>query len=172
MSPTTYSSCNYEGTYCKLIRKSRTLHILLSLKQRLYFEGTCHWTSNEKRWPRSGYFFGRWLNNYLVFEKIRSKSLDFAGYSIPWPCMASIRLPGSVKLLFHLLKSNKLIQQIFIAQILGVTHNHKLCYFESFDGASIREIVASETDPVHSVDVSMDGSYIVTGGADRQVKVN
>lgn len=56
-------------------------------------------------------------------------------------------------------------------QLLGVSHNHKLCYFESFDGASIREIQASESDPIHSVDVSVDGLYIVTGGGDRQVKV-
>jgi WD40 repeat protein len=56
-------------------------------------------------------------------------------------------------------------------QVLGVTHNHKLCYFESFDGASIREIMASESDPIHSVDVSNDGLYIVTGGGDRTVKV-
>jgi len=56
-------------------------------------------------------------------------------------------------------------------QVLGVTHNHKLCYFESFDGASIREVMASETDPIHSVDVSKDGLYIVTGGGDRQVKL-
>lgn len=56
-------------------------------------------------------------------------------------------------------------------KVLGVTHNHKLCYFESFDGASIREVMASETDPIHSVDVSPCGLYIVTGGGDRQVKV-
>jgi len=56
-------------------------------------------------------------------------------------------------------------------QVLGVTHNHKLCWFEAFDGASIREIMASDTDPIHSVDVSSDGLYIVTGGGDRQVKL-
>jgi len=56
-------------------------------------------------------------------------------------------------------------------QILGVTHNHKLGYFEAFDGSSVREIMASETDPIHSVDVSSCGLYIVTGGADRQVKL-
>ena len=60
----------------------------------------------------------------------------------------------------------------FIAfQIVGVTHNHKLGYYETFDGSTIREIMASESDPVLSVDVSPDGCYIVTGGADRQVKV-
>jgi WD40 repeat protein len=58
-----------------------------------------------------------------------------------------------------------------LSKVVGVTHNHKLCYFESFDGASIRELPASESDPIHSVDVSLDGLYIVTGGADRQVKV-
>jgi len=78
-------------------------------------------------------------------------------------------------------------------KIVGVTHNHKLGYFETYDGSSIREVLASETDAVHSVDVSCDGNpiliseidcakelirwllsglYIVTAGADRQVKVS
>lgn len=52
-----------------------------------------------------------------------------------------------------------------------MTHNHKLGYFETYDGSSIREVMASESDPVHSCDVSNDGLYIVTAGADRQVKV-
>lgn len=56
-------------------------------------------------------------------------------------------------------------------QLLAVSHNHKLCYFEAFDGSTIREVVASETDPVQAVDVSPCGLYVVTGGQDRLVKL-
>lgn len=56
-------------------------------------------------------------------------------------------------------------------QVLSVTHNRKLCFFEAFDGSTVREIFASETDPVQAVDVSPCGLYVVTGSQDRTVKL-
>lgn len=50
-------------------------------------------------------------------------------------------------------------------------HPPQLSYWDAYDGQAIRIIDGSESAPLHSVAVDAAGSCIVTGGADKLVRV-
>ena len=45
----------------------------------------------------------------------------------------------------------------------------KIGYWETYDGSQIRELEGSQTDSINGMDIN--GSYFVTGGGDKLVKV-
>ena len=57
-------------------------------------------------------------------------------------------------------------------QVVTTGTDRKIGFWETFDGSLIRELDGSLTDSVNAVDVSEDGVYIVSGGADKLVKVS
>jgi len=57
-------------------------------------------------------------------------------------------------------------------QIISTGTDRKIGFWETFDGALIRELDGSLTDSVNAVDVSDDGVYIVNGGSDKIIKVS
>ncbi|KAG8223307.1 hypothetical protein J437_LFUL001181 [Ladona fulva] len=56
-------------------------------------------------------------------------------------------------------------------QILTSGNDHKISYWETFDGSLIREIEASASAPVNNIDITNDGKHIVSGSNDLLVKV-
>ena len=56
-------------------------------------------------------------------------------------------------------------------QVVTTGTNRKIGFWETFDGSLIRELDGSLTNSVNAIDVSEDGVYIVSGGADKLVKV-
>lgn len=44
-------------------------------------------------------------------------------------------------------------------------------YWETFDGALIREIEGSRSAAMNTLDISSDGTYVASGGNDQYVKV-
>merc|ERR1711988_121998 len=56
------------------------------------------------------------------------------------------------------------------SQILTCGSNHKISYWDAFDGQAIRVIDGSE-DEMTSLDVDTDGENFVSGSADKLVKV-
>jgi len=56
-------------------------------------------------------------------------------------------------------------------QVVTTGTNRKIGFWETFDGSLIRELDGSLTNSVNALDVSEDGVYIVSGGADKLVKV-
>ena len=57
------------------------------------------------------------------------------------------------------------------SQLLTSGTDRKVAYWEAFDGSLIREIEASQTDAINSLDITKDGAFFVIGGSDRLVKV-
>lgn len=57
-------------------------------------------------------------------------------------------------------------------QIITGDSDRKIAYWEVFDGTLIREIEASKSTGVNTLDISPDGELIVSGGNDEMVKVN
>lgn len=49
--------------------------------------------------------------------------------------------------------------------------DRKVAYWESFDGAQIRELEASKSGTVNGLDVDANGNLFVTGCSDKLVKV-
>ena len=47
----------------------------------------------------------------------------------------------------------------------------KIAYWETFDGSQIRELEGSKSGSIEGLDISSDGAYLVTGGADKLIKV-
>ncbi len=58
-----------------------------------------------------------------------------------------------------------------ILTALDPCHLPQLSYWDAYDGKAIRIIDGSESAPLHSVAVDAAGSCIVTGGADKLVRV-
>ncbi|XP_046394132.1 cilia- and flagella-associated protein 52 [Ischnura elegans] len=56
-------------------------------------------------------------------------------------------------------------------QILTTGTDHKISYWETFDGSLIRELEGSLSAPVNSIDITKDGKYLVTASNDLLVKV-
>lgn len=44
-------------------------------------------------------------------------------------------------------------------------------YWEVYDGTLIRELEASQSDSINSLDITRDGKFFVIGGSDKLVKV-
>ncbi|XP_028413168.1 cilia- and flagella-associated protein 52-like [Dendronephthya gigantea] len=56
-------------------------------------------------------------------------------------------------------------------QILTAGTDRKIAYWETFDGSQIRELEGSKSGSIEGLDISSDGTYLVTGGADKLIKV-
>ncbi|KAJ1509697.1 Cilia- and flagella-associated protein 52 [Coelomomyces lativittatus] len=57
------------------------------------------------------------------------------------------------------------------SQLLTSGTDRKVAYWEAYDGSLIREIEASHSDAINTLDISSDGSYFVIGGSDKILKV-
>ncbi len=57
------------------------------------------------------------------------------------------------------------------SQIVTSGTDRKVAYWEAFDGSLIRELEASQSDTINSLDISTDGKFFVIGGSDKIVKV-
>lgn len=57
------------------------------------------------------------------------------------------------------------------SQILTVGSDKKVTYFEALECSKIRELEGSKQGDINSVDISPDGLFYVTGGADKILKV-
>ncbi len=57
------------------------------------------------------------------------------------------------------------------SQLLTCGTDRKVGYWEVFDGSLIRELEASQSESVNSLDISKDGKYFVIGGSDKMVKL-
>ena len=56
--------------------------------------------------------------------------------------------------------------------ILTSGSDHKIGYWEVQNGAALRELEGSKTGSINAMDISADGTYYITGGEDRLVKVD
>jgi WD40 repeat protein len=56
-------------------------------------------------------------------------------------------------------------------QIVTTGTDHKISFWETFDGSMIRELEGALSGAVNCIDVSPDGAYFVSGGSDKIVKV-
>ena len=56
--------------------------------------------------------------------------------------------------------------------ILTSGSDHKIGYWEVQDGSALRELEGSKTGSINAMDISSDGTYYITGGEDRLVKVD
>jgi len=56
-------------------------------------------------------------------------------------------------------------------QLVTTGTDHKLGFWETFDGSMIRELDGSLSGSVNSIDISKDGVYLVSGGTDKIVKL-
>ncbi|XP_046854980.1 cilia- and flagella-associated protein 52-like [Xenia sp. Carnegie-2017] len=56
-------------------------------------------------------------------------------------------------------------------QIITAGTDRKIAYWETFDGSQIRELEGSKSGSIEGLDISSDGIYLVTGGADKLIKV-
>jgi len=75
----------------------------------------------------------------------------------------------------HMLRVNTLFKYVSYHplehQVVTTGTDRKIGFWETFDGSLIRELDGSLTDSVNAIDVSDDGVYVVSGGADHIVKV-
>lgn len=55
--------------------------------------------------------------------------------------------------------------------ILTGGSDRKIAYWESFDGAQIRELEASKSGTINGLDIDAAGQLFVTGSSDKLVKV-
>ncbi|KAF6201741.1 hypothetical protein GE061_004136 [Apolygus lucorum] len=56
-------------------------------------------------------------------------------------------------------------------QLLTTGTNRQIGYWETFDGALIREIEGSRSAALNALDISSDGVYVASGGNDQYVKL-
>ena len=56
-------------------------------------------------------------------------------------------------------------------QIITTGTDRKVGYWESYDGSMIRELEGSLSGSVNTMDISTDGTYFVSGGDDKLIKV-
>ena len=57
-------------------------------------------------------------------------------------------------------------------QIITTGTDRKVGYWESYDGSMIRELEGSLSGSVNTMDISTDGTYFVSGGDDKLIKVS
>ncbi len=55
--------------------------------------------------------------------------------------------------------------------ILTGGSDRKIAYWESFDGAKIRELEASKSGTINGLDIDLNGEFFVTGSSDKKVKL-
>ena len=56
-------------------------------------------------------------------------------------------------------------------QILTTGTDRKIGYWETFDASMIRELDGSMSGSVNALDISSGGTYFVSGGDDKLIKV-
>lgn len=56
-------------------------------------------------------------------------------------------------------------------QVLTTGTDRKVGYWETYDGSMIRELDGSLSGSVNAIDISTDGTYFVSGGDDKLIKV-
>jgi WD40 repeat protein len=56
-------------------------------------------------------------------------------------------------------------------QVVTAGTDHKIGYWEVYDGSMIREIEGSTSNWLNAIDITRDGEHFVTGGNDQRVKV-
>jgi hypothetical protein len=56
-------------------------------------------------------------------------------------------------------------------QVITGGTDRKIGYWDTYDGGQIRELDGSKTGSIDGMDITNCGSYFVTGGSDRVVKV-
>ena len=57
-------------------------------------------------------------------------------------------------------------------QVITGGTDRKIGYWDTFDGSQIRELDGSKTGSIDGMDITECGSYFVTGGSDKVVKVH
>lgn len=57
------------------------------------------------------------------------------------------------------------------SQLVTTGTDRKITYWDAFDGQAIRIVDGSDSAEINSIDISADGAAIVSGGADKDVKV-
>ncbi|KAJ9454568.1 Cilia- and flagella-associated protein 52 [Diplonema papillatum] len=57
------------------------------------------------------------------------------------------------------------------SQILTTGSDKKVTYWDAFDCSAIRELEGSKVGEINTLDISPDGRYFVTGGADKVLKL-
>ena len=57
-------------------------------------------------------------------------------------------------------------------QLLTSGTDRKVAYWDAMEGALIRELLASRSGSVNGLATTTDGSYFVTGGDDKLIKVH
>lgn len=57
-------------------------------------------------------------------------------------------------------------------QFITTGSDHKISYYETYDGSLIREIDGAKTGSINCLDISQNGKYVVSGGQDRLIRVS
>jgi len=57
------------------------------------------------------------------------------------------------------------------SQLVTLGTDRKISYWDAYDGQEIRVLDGSDTDALNSVDISQDGQVVVSGAADKLVKL-
>jgi cilia- and flagella-associated protein 52 len=57
-------------------------------------------------------------------------------------------------------------------QVLTTGTDRKVGYWETYDASMIRELDGSLSGSVNAIDISTDGTYFVSGGDDKLIKVS
>jgi WD40 repeat protein len=58
-----------------------------------------------------------------------------------------------------------------VAQLVTTGTDRKITYWDAFDGQAIRIVDGSDSAEINSIAISTDGTAIVSGGGDKDVKV-
>ena len=56
-------------------------------------------------------------------------------------------------------------------QIITCGTDHKIGYWETFDGSMVRELEGAKAGAISFMDITTDKSYFVTGGEEKLLKV-
>ena len=56
-------------------------------------------------------------------------------------------------------------------QIITCGTDHKIGYWETFDGSMVRELEGAKAGAINFMDIATDKSYFVTGGEEKLLKV-
>lgn len=56
-------------------------------------------------------------------------------------------------------------------QFIATGSDHKISYYETYNGELIRDIEGAKTGAINCLDISPRGKYILSGGEDRLLRV-
>uniref|UniRef100_A0A2C9JZG8 Cilia- and flagella-associated protein 52 n=1 Tax=Biomphalaria glabrata TaxID=6526 RepID=A0A2C9JZG8_BIOGL len=110
--------------------------------------------------------------NFVAQIVIRSNDKECAsaggdGTSIIWDLVKGIRK--------NVVFANTLFKSVCYGeeelQIITCGTDHKLGYWETYDGSMIRELEAAKAGAINSLDISSDHSALVTGGEEKLIKL-